>query len=169
MIRYDGDSMVVVANTGGGTIPVGSRHVLGGENVSTLIWRTGTAVRIDDYRTASGSIGEHYLAAGLRSALGAPIVVEGELWGALTTGVTAKSPLPPGTKGRLGQFTELMATAIANTESRARAERLADEQAALRGVATLVARPGSAGGDLQRDSRGMRTPVWNAGHRDDPL
>jgi len=140
MIRYDAGSMVVVANTGGGTIPVGARHALGGENVSTLIWRTGTAVRIDDYGTASGSIGEHYRAIGLRSALGAPIIVEGELWGALTTGVTAELPLPPGTKSRLGQFTELMATAIANTESRARAKRLADEQAALRRVATLVAR-----------------------------
>jgi len=37
-------------------------------------------------------------------------------------------------------LTELIATAIANAESRAEIERLADEQAALRRVATLVAR-----------------------------
>ena len=48
-------------------------------------------------------------------------------------------PMPPETESRLTQFTELMATAIANTESHAEVERLADEQAALRRVATLVA------------------------------
>ena len=34
MVRYDAGSMVVVANTGGGTIPVGSRHALGGARMS---------------------------------------------------------------------------------------------------------------------------------------
>ena len=145
MFRYDGDSMVVVASTGrfSATFPLGSRHVLGGENVSTRILQTGNAARIDDYGAASGSLGESAVEMGLRSALGAPIIVNGQLWGALMIGVTAGAPLPPETEARLGEFTELMATAIANTESRATAERLADEQAALRRVATLVARESS--------------------------
>jgi PAS domain S-box-containing protein len=145
MFRYDGDSTVVVASTGGftATFPRGSRHRLGGENVSTRILQTGNAARIDDYRSASGSISESALAMGLRSAVGAPIIVEGRLWGGLIVGVTAGTPPPPETEARLGEFTDLMATAIANTESRARAERLADEQAALRRVATLVARESS--------------------------
>ena len=46
---------------------------------------------------------------------------------------------PPDTEARLASFTELVATAIANTESRAALARLAEEQAALRRVATLVA------------------------------
>ena len=142
IIRYDGDSMVAVATTGR-TFSFGSRHPLGGENVATLTWRTGSAARIDDYGTASGAIGESGIAKGLRSALGAPIIVEGQLWGALIIGVTVEVPLSPETEARLGEFTELMATAIANTESRARAERLAEEQAALRRVATLVAREAS--------------------------
>src|SRR4029077_10830214 len=41
---------------------------------------------------------------------------------------------------RLAVFTELMATAIANSDARAEIERLAGEQAALRRVAPLVAR-----------------------------
>jgi signal transduction histidine kinase len=57
----------------------------------------------------------------------------------MVTGTTRDEPLPPETESRLGQFTELMATAIANTESHARANRLTEEQAALRRVATLVA------------------------------
>jgi PAS domain S-box-containing protein len=142
MLRYDGDSMVVVASTGRfrAGFPVGSRHPLGGQNVSTLILRTGRAVRIDGYGPAGGSIGEAAIAMGLRSALGAPIIVDGQIWGALIIGVTAELPLPRETEERLGEFTDLMATAIANTQSRARAARLAEEQAALRAVATLVAR-----------------------------
>ena len=40
----------------------------------------------------------------------------------------------------MAKFTELLATAIENAESREALERLAQEQAALRRVATLVAR-----------------------------
>jgi GAF domain-containing protein len=43
-------------------------------------------------------------------------------------------------EARLTGFTELVATAIANTEARREVERLVEEQAALRRVATLVAR-----------------------------
>jgi PAS domain S-box-containing protein len=141
MFRYDGDSTEVVASTGRFTseFPLGSRHPLGGENISTRILQTGQAARIDDYGTGSGSIGEAAVAMGLRSAVGHPIVVDGRLWGALIIGVTVEAPLPPETEARLAEFTQLMATAIANTESHATAERLADEQAALRRVATLVA------------------------------
>ena len=48
-------------------------------------------------------------------------------------------PFPPDAERRVTQFTELVATAIANAEARAELKRLADEQAALRRVATLVA------------------------------
>src|SRR4029079_5164075 len=44
------------------------------------------------------------------------------------------------TEARLGHFTDLIATAVANTESRARADQLGDAQAALRPLATLVAK-----------------------------
>src|SRR5262249_2826280 len=54
-------------------------------------------------------------------------------------GTFGEEPLPPETESRLGQLTELMATAIANADARAEVERLADEQSALRRVATLVA------------------------------
>ena len=48
-------------------------------------------------------------------------------------------PLAAGTESRLVSFTELVATAMANAEARGEVERLAEEQAALRRVATLVA------------------------------
>ena len=71
--------------------------------------------------------------------MGTPIIVEGRLWGAMIAASTHDASLPPDTESRIGQFTELMATAIANAEARAEVARLADEQAALRRVATLVA------------------------------
>ena len=50
---------------------------------------------------------------GIRSTVASPILVEGRLWGAMT--VSAKrEPLPPDTEERLANFTELVATAIAN-------------------------------------------------------
>ena len=53
---------------------------------------------------------------------------------------TGEEPLPPDTEERLAGFTELVATAIADTQARAQLRRVANEQAALRRVATLVAR-----------------------------
>ena len=55
-------------------------------------------------------------------------------------GSTLERPLPPDTEARLASFTELVATAVANADSRAAVARLAEEQAALWRVATLVAR-----------------------------
>ncbi len=60
--------------------------------------------------------------------------------GVIFAGSTQEHPLPPDTETRLASFTELVATAIANTDSRASLARLAEEQAVLRRVATLVAR-----------------------------
>ena len=70
------------------------------------------------------------------------IVVEGRLWGLLGT-LTEDRRLPTGTEERLQKFAELVAPAIANSQTRAEIVRLADEQAALRRVAELVARGAS--------------------------
>jgi hypothetical protein len=72
--------------------------------------------------------------------VGTPIIVEGRLWGVMAAGSRRQEPMAADTEARLTQFTELLATAVANAESRAGLARLAEEQAALRRVATLVAR-----------------------------
>ena len=141
MVRYDDDRTgVVVASSGpaDGSFSVGSRVSVDADSASSRVLRTGEPVRMD-YGTASGAIAEAVRSMGIRSVVATPISVEGRLWGAISAGTTRDEPLPPETEARLGQFTELMATAVANTESRAEVERLAAEQAALRRVATLVA------------------------------
>jgi GAF domain-containing protein len=142
MFRYEGESAVVTVARAGiaeGVLPVGSRHELGGRNAATQVFDTGEPVRIDDYATATGPVAEAIRPTHTRAVVGMPLVIYGRLWGVIVLGTTREERLPPETEPRLGQFTELLATAIANTESRGRADRLANEQGALRRVATLVA------------------------------
>ncbi len=121
--------------------PVGSRWPLTGYNLSTLVFETSRPARVDGYAdSSSGALSAVIRELGIRSAVGSPILVEGNLWGAILAGSTLEEPLPADTEARLVSFTELVATAIANANSRAALGLLAEEQAALRRVATLVAR-----------------------------
>jgi signal transduction histidine kinase len=143
LVRFEGDLAVVVATSEGphsGVLPLGTRLPVGGNNALSHVFRTGEPTRIDDYSRASGPIAEAVRSSGLRSIVATPIVVEGRTWGAMIVGTFGEEPVPQGTEGRLAEFAELMATGIANTEARAEIERLAEQQAALRRVATLVAR-----------------------------
>jgi len=143
MGRYDSDGMfttVAAWSMGMPAFPLGGRWFPEGKNITTLVFETGRPALLDNFADASGSVGVTAREAGYRSAVGSPIIVEGRLWGVMTAASTAEQPLPAGTEARLANFTELVATAIANAESRAALARLADEQAALRRVATLVAR-----------------------------
>jgi signal transduction histidine kinase len=141
--RYEPDGTVSVVAPWGKAVdhfPVGSRWPLGGRNLSTIVFETGRPARMDNYADASGPIGVASGETGVRSAVAAPIIVEGSLWGVMTADSTMEQPLPANSEARLASFTELVATAIANAESRAGLARLAEQQAALRRVATLVAR-----------------------------
>ena len=103
------------------------------------VFRTGRPARVEDYAQVSGPIGDVLRREGARSAAGGPIVVDGRLWGAMAVGSTTLT-LALGTEDRVAEFAELVSTAISNIESKAKVERLAAEQSALRHVATLVAR-----------------------------
>jgi signal transduction histidine kinase len=146
MGRFDGGDTVTVLGTWAGE---GEQHPLvpgpwplEGGDLASMIWATGGSVRIDDYAGVPGPIAVFVREQlGVSSSVASPIVVEGRLWGTLFIhSKQSQRPFPPDTESRLTGFTELVATAIANAESRASLARLAEEQAALRRVATLVAR-----------------------------
>jgi GAF domain-containing protein len=141
MARYEAGGGLTVLAASGTPVGSGSRWSLGGNNVSTLVFETGLPARIDGYsESSSGVVGAAGRERGIRSSIATPVIVEGRLWGAMIVGSVVESPLPADTEEQLVQFTELLATAIANTETRAGLGRLAEEQTALRRVATLVAR-----------------------------
>ncbi|HWE13509.1 MAG TPA: GAF domain-containing sensor histidine kinase [Solirubrobacteraceae bacterium] len=136
------DAVTFVAGWGraGPLFPSGARLLLGGNNLATIIAQTGRAARIDSWTERSGPLGDALRERGVRWSVGTPIMVEGRLWGLMAAGSIGEQHLCPDTEARLAQFTELSGTAIANAESRTGLARLAEEQAALRRVATLVAR-----------------------------
>jgi signal transduction histidine kinase len=140
--RYEPDQTATECasySAGGPLFPVGKRWSLEGTNVLGLVRASSEPARIDDYSQLRGELADAVRRSGIRSTVGIPIVVAGQVWGAMVVSTTEHEPLPEGTEVRLADFTELLATAIENAESREALGRLAAEQAALRRVATLVA------------------------------
>jgi PAS domain S-box-containing protein len=122
----------------------GTRWPVDGQTITALVQQTRRPARIDDFAHVPGTIADAVRHAGIRSGAGAPIIVDGDVWGVMATGMAngphGREPLPNYIEDRLAQFTELVATAISTTAGREQLARLADEQSALRRVATLVAR-----------------------------
>ena len=158
VIRYDGDFLVIEAlasfNEDLPNPPVaGQRLPLDGEHIAPMILRTGRPARMDSHEHAAGDTAALIRALGIQSMVGVPIVVGGQLWGSAGVG-SRTGPLPPDTEARMADFAELVATSIVNAATRAELQAgrdslreladnlsvLARQQAALRRVATLVAR-----------------------------
>jgi GAF domain-containing protein len=140
LVRYDGDNTgTVIAASGEHPFPAGSTWSLDDPSVMATVARTTRAARIDDYLALKGEIARVARSAGFQSAIGAPMTVEGRLWGVIIAISTDPEPISRRSEARLGQFTDLVATAVANAEARQALERVAAEQATLRRIATLVA------------------------------
>ena len=150
MARFDADGAAIAVSSwspGGTHMPPGTRRNVDDTSVVGLVLKSGLPARVDDYGGASADIAAMTEALNIRSSVGAPIVVDGELWGVMVASSGGDRRLSEDTESRLMEFTELVAVAISNTEARTELRRLADEQAALRRVATLVAR-GSPAADV---------------------
>ena len=125
MARYESDDTLTVLAT---WATEGEQHPLvpgpwplEGGDLASMVFRTGRPVRIDDYHGVPGRIAAFVRERlGISSSVASPIVVEGRLWGVLFLhSKQSRQPLSRDTESRLTGFTELVATAIANTESRA--------------------------------------------------
>ncbi|MFD0577212.1 sensor histidine kinase [Dactylosporangium darangshiense] len=122
IVRYEPDGTGTVVAAWGGAdldLPVGARMPLDGRNVTAMVLRTGKPARIDDFTEATGVLGTHLRERGLRAAVGAPIHVEGRLWGVVASGTACEEPPAPNAEARLAEYTDLIGTAIANTQARA--------------------------------------------------
>ncbi len=102
-----------------GEMPVGSRWPLEGENIAAMVADSGQPARMDSHDTAVGDVAALIRGLGLGGGVGAPIIVESRLWGVAVVGCGPTEQLPPDAEQRVGEFTELVATAIANAEAHA--------------------------------------------------
>lgn len=144
--RYEPDgSVILVSEThtpGSRFMAVGERMTLEGDSASARVLRTGGAARMDSLENAAGSIGAKAREDGVRSAVGVPVIVDGRMWGVAIVASYRFEPLPADTEERIGDFTDLVATALANAATH-------DELIASR--ARIVATADGARRRLERD------------------
>ena len=148
LLRYEPDGPAVIMAMWGAeavrhVMHVGMRLSADGDGIVQRVRRSARAERIDSYEGVPGSNATTARDLGLTSGVGAPIITEGRVWGAITV-LGSGPPLPASAENRLELFAKLVATAIANAQARANLAALADEQSALRRVAELVARGAAA-------------------------
>jgi signal transduction histidine kinase len=136
MLRYeaDGTATIIAASDPGIEIPVGTRLTLDdGESLASLL-QTAGPTRMEMSAGIPGSIAALLREQGIHTTVGAPIVVEGRVWGAMAAAWKQEQPASSDAEDRMAQFTELVATAIANAHnsaqlsaSRARVVAAADD------------------------------------------
>ncbi|MFA9269331.1 MAG: PAS domain S-box protein [Baekduiaceae bacterium] len=123
LLRYEPDgSATVVAASGPSktTIPPGTVVRLEGENVPALVLATRHAAHMEPegLATATGDYAELLRALGVKASIGVPVVVDDRLWGAMVAAWPDPVEHWDDTERRMAEFTELLATAIANAEGR---------------------------------------------------
>lgn len=143
LTRFEsGDRCVVLAAhdaPGRAKLAVGEHLSLDGDSVTARVLRTGEPARIDDYTDVEGSIATRLRGLGLRSGVGCPVKVNGEPRCALIVGSARPNAFPAETEDRIGDFADLLGTALNNAETRAelqasRARIVAAADQARRGI-----------------------------------
>jgi signal transduction histidine kinase len=118
--RFDGPGSATVlsdwAEPGLDTLSVPAPIELDPGTVLEQIQRTGRTARTDSYEDIAGAHTDEVRELGMRAGVGAPIVVEGELWGAVAAG-SAQAPFTADAEQRLQAFAELVGQAIANVDA----------------------------------------------------
>jgi signal transduction histidine kinase len=102
----------------GNHVPPGTRLPLDGQSVGVMVQRTRAPSRVDNYENVSGQLAARVRELGIRSGVGAPVIVDGSVWGVLIAGTDQPEPLLAGTELRVASFAELVATAVSNATAR---------------------------------------------------
>ncbi|MER7009000.1 AAA family ATPase, partial [Dactylosporangium sp. NPDC000555] len=113
IIRFEPDGeATTMGRYGSGQAQPGSRGETDFDAAMASVRDTGRSARRDvDDPAQAGRPGT------ARSAVASPILIEGRVWGSMTV-TSRRQRLPQDTEQRLADFTELVATAIANAEGR---------------------------------------------------
>jgi signal transduction histidine kinase len=109
-------SVTLLGSTGGLDLSNDHAFSKSGEYVAVKVMETGRAARVDDWTTLPAPDAEAAIAEGFRSVVGAPIIVDGTLWGVIV--VLADEILRDDTGTRLTDFTHLVVSSISNVHAR---------------------------------------------------
>jgi signal transduction histidine kinase len=120
-IRYDGAVATTVGRWSGaddlGGFEIGTVVPLdNSEGLTAIVARTGGPARIDDYSGVRGQAAELMRRRGYRSAVAAPVVAGGRVWGLVL--VASAGTLGAGAEDRLADFAELVALALEGADAR---------------------------------------------------
>jgi PAS domain S-box-containing protein len=118
--RYEADAtMTCLASNGPWLGPEpGVRLALDGDHPASVVRRRGSSASIF-YEDVPGQAAAVARQDGLRCAVAAPILVDDQVWGVMVAGWRQPRRNSPEAEQRMTEFTELVATAIANAETRA--------------------------------------------------
>ena len=123
MERYEADGTVTAvaawSRDKDARLAVGSRFALEGASIAKLVRETGQPARVDSFAGAKGPIAYEAQELGIRASVGCPITVGGRAWGVIAASRRSDAPFPEGTESSIGEFTELIATAVANAQASA--------------------------------------------------
>jgi signal transduction histidine kinase len=142
-MRWTGEAIEVIGewSSDGSAVADGRVFEYGGDTLVTRVVRSRAPARVDaasDFETDFAR--ERWRELGIEASIAAPIIVGSAVWGVVTASRTTKDdPFAEGAESRLADFAALVAQSIVNAQARQEATALAEEQAALRRVATLVA------------------------------
>ncbi|MFF5229712.1 DUF4118 domain-containing protein [Dactylosporangium sp. NPDC000521] len=121
LVRYEPDgtgTRVSGCDESGNALPPTNVNITG-DNITATILHTRRNARVDDDETATSPIAPAERTMEVHSAVGVPILVEGDLWGVTVLMSSRREPIPANAEERLHGFTDLVATAIANADNRA--------------------------------------------------
>jgi signal transduction histidine kinase len=144
ILRWDGDTIRVIGDWDAETgemREVGRVYPYGGDTITARVVDTAAPARVNsaaDLKTEFGR--QRWSELGLEASIGAPLIVDGKVWGVVTASRTRPDDVfPAGVEHQLRDFASLVAQAIVNAEARRETAQLIAEQSALRRIATLVA------------------------------
>ena len=117
LLRFDPDGCAVVTAMHHSPAIPGSRIPIGNHSDFGRLFPSGLPFRTDSFEHSDLAEVAHEI--GVTGGIAAPIIVEGGVWGALTTG-TSGAAHPSNSDEQVEQFAALAAVAITNTDNKAK-------------------------------------------------
>jgi PAS domain S-box-containing protein len=122
LLRYEHDGTASIVAGYGACDPaldVGARLTLDRSQVWGRVARDGSTVSTDHLAAGADPLAQSLRQLGASAAVAAPIVVSGRVWGVIVAAFKRTEAVRADTEARIAQFTELLATAVANAQSTA--------------------------------------------------